>query len=540
MCHKAFRLFVILGVLGALACSTAHAQYPAHALLVLAQAEEAAEETPEPEPEEPKAEVPKELSSARRSMRTFITAIEKDDYFTAAGAVDMSQLPESVTAMEKVTRMRRLKDVIDRLAFVDYAAISDDPEGATFRFPPGEVNQPIVIARGEDGVWRVTAETVDKVPTMYEAVKNQPVIKQPTSWYTRKLLLDNEVWRILALVGSIFIGLVLGQLCRYVMIKVGQFFERRKRPVVAVTCATIGRFSAPAIFLMGLGGGLQFLVLEHGVQTFTQTIVRVLFTLVIAYAAYRLVDVAIESMRELARRTGGTLNDMVVPVVGTSLRLTVVVLALLEILTYLSDKPPSSVIAGLGIGGLAIGLAAQDTLKNFFGSVAVYLDRPFELGDRIVIDGHDGPVEAVGFRSTRIRTLDGHLVTVPNGELAFKTIQNIGKRPFIRRVMDLRIALDTPPEKIEQALSILRELLDQHEGMEEAYPPRVFLHEFLDTAITMRVIYWYHPPAYWDFVAFGERINLEIVKRFDAEGIRFALPAQKLYLAGDADRSLPG
>jgi MscS family membrane protein len=322
------------------------------------------------------------------------------------------------------------------------------------------------------------------------------------------------------------------------MAKVGKYFERRKRPIVAITFVTIGRFAVPALFLLGLHAGIEVLVLDYYVQSLTVTIVRVLFTLVVAYAAYRLVDVVIEFIRVLTRRAGGSLNDMVVPVVSTSLRLTIFVLTFLEIATYLSDKPPSSVIAGLGIGGLAIGLGAQDTLKNFFGSVAIFLDRPFELGDRIQVDGHDGPVEYVGFRSSKIRTLDGHLVTVPNGEMAHKTIQNIGRRPFIRRVMDVRLAYDTPVERIERALAILRALVEKHEGRKSELPPRVFLHELEEAAVSVRVIYWYHPPDYWEYVAFGERFNLEIMRRFEAEGIRFALPAQTLFLAGDADRPL--
>jgi MscS family membrane protein len=216
--------------------------------------------------------------------------------------------------------------------------------------------------------------------------------------------------------------------------------------------------------------------------------------------------------------------------------LTIIVLIVLEIATAVSDQPPSAVLAGLGAGGLAIGLAAQDTIKNLFGSVMIFADRPFELGDRIVVDGHDGPVEAVGFRSTRIRTLDGHLVTIPNGEMASRTIHNIGKRPYIRRVMDIRVASDTPFEKVQRGLEILRQLLTDHEGMEEGFPPRVFLHDFLETALNIRAIYWYHPPAYWDFCDFSERLNLQIVQKFRAEGIRFALPSQRLVVAGDSEK----
>jgi MscS family membrane protein len=544
-------VFFLCGV-WLLVAGAACAQLPEVAPLLFGQAEEKGEEPtdappeeptgapPEDPAEEPAVEIPRELSSARRTMRTFMTAMENDEYFTAAGAVDFSELPEDTTGMQRVAVMRRLKGVIERLAVVDYGEISDDPEGPTYRFPPDQINQPIMISRGPDGVWRFAPESVAKADQLYESLRDKPVITKPRAWYHRELILGNETWRIMTLALGIFLGLIIGQLVRFLLMKVGGVFERRKRPIVAVTFKTIGRFAAPAIFLLGLLSGVEALVLEHNVESLMTTIVRVLFTIVIAYAAYRLVDVVIEAIRDLTRRAGGTLNDMVVPVVGTTLRLLVVVLAFLEIVTYLSDKPPSSVIAGLGIGGLAIGLAAQDTLKNFLGSLAIFLDQPFELGDRIVVDGHDGPVEAVGFRSTRIRTLDGHLVVVPNGAMADKTIHNIGKRPFIRQKTNVRIAYDTPPEKIERALEIIRELLDKHEGMQESHPPRVFLNDFLETSINILIIYWYHPPAYWEFCAFHERFCLEFVKRFKAEGIRFALPAQTLYLAGDPERPLSG
>jgi len=162
----------------------------------------------------------------------------------------------------------------------------------------------------------------------------------------------------------------------------------------------------------------------------------------------------------------------------------------------------------------------------------IFADRPFDVGDRVVVDGHDGPVEHVGLRSTRIRTLEGHLVTVPNGELANKTIHNIGKRPYIRKIMNVTITYDTPPEKVERAVEILREIFDQHEGMDENFPPRVYFNDFNADSLNIIVIFWYHPPAYWDFLDFCERVNLEIFRRYNAEGIDFAFPTQTLFLAG--------
>lgn len=143
---------------------------------------------------------------------------------------------------------------------------------------------------------------------------------------------------------------------------------------------------------------------------------------------------------------------------------------------------------------MAIALAAQDTVKNFFGSVVLFVDKPFEIGDRISVDGHDEPVEEVGLRSTKIRTLDGHLVTVPNGTLANQTIQNIGKCPYIRRIANLTITYDTPPEKIDRALEIVKETLDNHKGMHEDLPPRIYFNDLNSDSLNLMVIYWYHPP----------------------------------------------
>ena len=111
-------------------------------------------------------------------------------------------------------------------------------------------------------------------------------------------------------------------------------------------------------------------------------------------------------------------------------------------------------------------MAAQDTLKNLFGSLVVFTDKPFGLGDRINYDGHDGTIEEVGLRSTRLRRLDGHQVTIPNGELANKSIHNIAKRPFIRRIFTIGVTYDTSPDKVKEAKEILEDILRDHEGLD--------------------------------------------------------------------------
>lgn len=206
-----------------------------------------------------------------------------------------------------------------------------------------------------------------------------------------------------------------------------------------------------------------------------------------------------------------------------------------QIVEILSDKPITSIIAGLGIGGLAIALAGQESIRNFFGSIMILADRPFDVGDRIVVDGHDGPVVEVGLRSTKVETLEGHLVTIPNGRLADMSIQNIGKRPFIRRIVNIGLPFDIEPSKVDTALEILRALLKDHKGFQDPFEPRVYLNDIKDDRFNIIVIYWYHPPAYWDFLEFSEWFNKEVHLQFTEANIPFGYPSQRIHLA-DSNR----
>jgi MscS family membrane protein len=147
-------------------------------------------------------------------------------------------------------------------------------------------------------------------------------------------------------------------------------------------------------------------------------------------------------------------------------------------------------------------------------------------------------VERVGFRSTRIRTLEGHLLKIPNGELANKSISNVSKRPYIRRFLNVMITYVTPPEKVEEAVAIIKEILDNHEGFNEKFPPRVIFNEFNAASLYILVIYWYHPPVFIDYLAFTEKFNLQLLRRFKEAGIDFAFPTQTVHLAGDPNRTL--
>lgn len=338
------------------------------------------------------------------------------------------------------------------------------------------------------------------------------------------------IWRVAAFFGIVLAALVIGKLIQLFTRRTACSSTMKSREYSSTALHAIAKAAPFVLFAIGFQQSIKLLALPGGALDFALTLASVLNIVAVAYLIYCLVDVVDTAMHRVSRATKSKLDDMLAPMVRKSLRITIVALALVQIADRLSDEPVTTLLAGLGVGGLAVALAAQETIKNFFGTLVILGDKPFQIGDRIVVDGHDGPVEEVGFRSTKIRTLEGHLVTVPNGELANKTIHNIGKRPYIRRVANITITYDTPPEKVKQALEIVKNILNDHEGMHPDYPPRVYFSDFNDWSLNLLVIYWYHPPNYWDYLAFTERVNQQMLEQFNEAGIEFAFPTQTLYV----------
>lgn len=258
----------------------------------------------------------------------------------------------------------------------------------------------------------------------------------------------------------------------------------------------------------------------------------------IIWFIFRLVDIVDVRLKQWAAATENTIDDMMAPLLGKTLRIFIIVIGGILIIRNLTGVDIGPLLASLGVGGIAVALAAKDSIANFFGTLTIFFDRPFQVGHRVVFGSTDGVIESVGFRSTRIRTLDGHLVTVPNEGLVNTSIENIGMRPHIRWLNNLTITYDTPPEKVERAVAILREILDNHEGMHPDFPPRVYFNGFNDWSLNILMVAWYHPADYWNMQEWQQRTCLEILQRFNEEGIDFAFPSQTLYLANDDARQL--
>jgi MscS family membrane protein len=199
---------------------------------------------------------------------------------------------------------------------------------------------------------------------------------------------------------------------------------------------------------------------------------------------------------------------------------------LLAVLVFISGGqylgiPIGTLLASAGIGGLAVALGAQDTLRSVFATVTLMADEPFRVGEMIRSGEYQGVVEDMGLRSTDLRLPGGHLVTLSNQEFAGRSVENLSRRKHIRRSAEIHLPLDTPYEKVEKALAIIRERLTGQEIVDSEFPPRCFLHELGPMAFSIRFAYRFSPPDTSAFEAFGEKLNLEILRAFEAEGIEF-------------------
>lgn len=350
---------------------------------------------------------------------------------------------------------------------------------------------------------------------------------------------SSDLQRYLVLAGTLVALFFIGKVVRLVIRRLSKKHLIADNPLYAGFLEAVAKSATILLLSFGLIVGLSLLSFPEKYDGIVATSREILMVIGIGVFVYQLVEVPVLWFGKLIeRRQSSSLNMMFLPVIRKTLKALVVILILLQIIQILSDKPITTIIAGLGIGSLAIALAAQDTIKHFIGSFVIAGDKPFDIGDRIVVDGHDGPVESIGLRSTSIRTLDGHLVTIPNGELANRTIQNIGKRPYIKRMINVTVTYDTSPEKIQEGIDIIKKLLNNHEGMHADFPPRVYFSGLNSDSLNILVIYWYFPPDYWKFMDFSEKLNFDIINRFNAAGIDFAFPTQTIYVAGDKNRPL--
>jgi MscS family membrane protein len=359
-------------------------------------------------------------------------------------------------------------------------------------------------------------------------------------WITTTIMTGVSWLKLITCTVLILLVLILERVVRYILDKrLRARFDRQPR--LQIIASLLEALNRPlSMFILVYGVFWSFSPIIFGfknveelkiIPVVMQRAADLAAAFALAWFAYRLTFLLEKHLTAIAAKTESELDNLLIPLLGKILRVLVIIFGSAIIIHSITGLNFGPMLASLGIGGAAIALAAKESIANFLGSMTIVFDKPFTVGDRIVIDNYDGVVEQVGFRSTRVRTLDGHLVTIPNEKVINTTINNISKQPYIRWLSTITISYQTQPEKLERAMEIIRDILENHEGMHQDLPPSVTLNAFTGGALSISMIAWYHPPDYARYSAWVQSTSLKILKALASEGIEFAFPVQTLYTA---------
>ena len=263
-----------------------------------------------------------------------------------------------------------------------------------------------------------------------------------------------------------------------------------------------------------------------------QSIFSKIFSLFLIYAIYKIFVKVIDYigliLKQRAAETENKMDDQLIPFAIEIGRILVVIFALFFILGNVFDINITALATGLGIGGIAIAMASKESLENLLGSFTIFFDKPFTVGDIVKVGTVTGLVEKVGFRSTRIKTFDKSVVTVPNKKMIDAELDNLGLRPVRRVKFHIGLTYDTSTEQIKNIVSDIQEMINSHEKTNEE--GKVRFQEFGASSLDIMVLYYVNSPKWEDLIDVKEDVNykiMDIVKKHNSD---FAFPSTSVYL----------
>lgn len=346
-------------------------------------------------------------------------------------------------------------------------------------------------------------------------------------------LWGNELWKYLFSLIYIFLAFYVSKLLDYLTrVWLKKWAARTKTKFDDLVLELLNGPVKVVAFMIFLRIGLDVFAWPEMVQKILAKGFTVIVAVSLTYMVLKFIDLLMGYWRQRAEaHEDQAFNKQLFPIIRKSLKVFVIVVAAMVTLDNLGVNITAA-IASLSIGGLAVGLAAQDTLANLFGGIAIFLDKPFKIGDRIQIDAVDGAVETIGLRSTRVRNLNGHLVTIPNKTMGNATITNIAARERIKTEMNLGLTYDTPAEKVRLALKIIKEIFGGHPMTADLV---MSFNKFESSSLNILVVHWWKDADFLASLGGLQEMNLALKERFDKEGISFAFPTQTIYMKQDSE-----
>ncbi len=326
----------------------------------------------------------------------------------------------------------------------------------------------------------------------------------------------------------IFIGsILLSKLVYYLVSRIiKQFTKRTKSKLDDIIIDKLEEPVMFAIIITGIWYSLSILNMSDWAEGLKGHAFYFVITFNIAWLFVRLLNALIdEYLVPIVEKSETDLDDQLLPIAQKGISVSIWMLAFIIGLDN-AGYDVTALIAGLGIGSFAFALAAKDSVSHLFGGVVLFTDKPFTINDRIIVQGYDGIVKEVGIRSTRIQTLDGRIVTLPNGSIANDSVINVSTEIARKITMDLGLTYDTTTENMQLAMDILQDISKQNIALDEARTVTAFT-AFGDFSLNIRYIYYIKKGS--DIFGIMNEVNMEILRQFNAKKLEFAFPTQTLH-----------
>jgi len=499
------------------------------------------------------------LASPRKVMETFL-----DNMVAFRNQGHGRFLEDAIGAFEEVQPetpelAKQLYDALNRVEYVRYedipgvgdAALAQERVTQVFGPPPAHPGAIVEIefVRIDGAGWRISNETAFGIPAMWQRIGELPLIDDlpliarlhvrirdalPAALQTRVFVI--ETWQWLGILMLVLVATILDRIARVTAGTVVRRVARGEtldKGSVDGFCRPIGLLIAAVAFSAGLP------VLDLDPDILSPLDIAAAFVAAVAgvWAAYRLVDVFCGFLLARAAGTSSKFDDVLVPLLGRTLKIFVAIVGAV----YLASKWTDDlwgVVAGLGVGSIAIAFAGRDTIENLFGTFTVLLDKPFELGDWIVVGSNEGSIEEVGFRSTRIRTFYNSVITVPNRTFVTSDVDNMGRRKYRRIKTMLSLTYDTPPEKIEAFCAAVRRVIEKHPYTRKDYY-MVYLNGLGAHSLDVLLYAFLECPDWGTELREKHRLFADVLRVAEELEVDFAFPTQTLHVAKPEDLEHP-
>ncbi len=445
------------------------------------------------------------------------------------------------SAGEKIELATQLRDLFDAKGdFVDTASIPNIPgyrdsiSGLANYVIFPEKYPEVFLQQQQDGLWYYSPSTVEQIPALYQGAipRGANLFQKLVPQVGEKLFLGMMIWKwvglLIILATSYGLFVLLNFVLGWLFQKVFPSFAPKDYIDPALIPPVAKPLSALLVILMFRTYLMPMLLLPIAVTDPLRKILAVAMSLCGIMVVYKLVSVVSSVFKNIASKTEGTMDDQLVPLVTRIAKGAVLVFGALFMLDNL-DVDVTALLAGVSIGGLAVALAAQDTVKNFIGSISIFVDRPFMVGDFIATGEILGTVVEIGVRTTRIRALDGAGVTIPNGDLANRVITNHTRRDYRRYATSITVTYSTKPSKMEEFVNGVREIVNAHPKV-RPNSAQVQFHEMGNSSLDIFYAAIFEVTDHGEWLACRQDVFLAVMRLAEEMNISFAFPSTSVYV----------